>query len=340
MLLGAMRRMPGNASLEQRIEYGAVAKFYLPRALYVLVMVCYHANCILTLMSLIIQSGQVMDYLTLNLYGCAPGWALAPSSGYVCGTRIDSSTPFGDSVVLSSSMVLVAIFCLPFALKNLDDNVALQYMAVIGLVLMSITWMAVLAQEPSFPRPLPVATSSQGSLIGTVLFNFAFASTLPSWVNEKHPATSVGTSFAAAVVFVVLIYTMIGIVGGMAYEPFYMTDENLFSKLNAGSSRLGRATVTAYPMLQNFTSIPVLSIMIRHNLLQSGIDPALVLMIAVGVPWLVCVPFYTGGGFDTVSEIGGLATSSVVNFLVPAGIYLLALSRTGGFSYDSSWKLS
>merc|ERR1712070_643653 len=109
-------------------------------------------------------------------------------------------------------------------------------------------------------------------------------------------------------VYVVLIYTLVGVVGGMAYPPFYETDENLFSKLNAGGSRIGKATVTAYPMLQNFTSIPVFSILIRYNLLQSGITPSMATMTAVVLPWVLSVAFYTGSGFDMISEWGGLVT--------------------------------
>merc|ERR1712087_698349 len=127
--------------------------------------------------------------------------------------------------------------------------------------------------------------------------------------------------------YVVIIYTVVGIVGGMAYKPFYTTDENLFSKLNAGGSKLGQATVTAYPMLQNFTSIPVFSILIRYNLLQSGFAPSLSTMIAVGLPWVMSVPFYTGSGFDTIAEYGGLVTSSVINFIIPVVIYVLARQR-------------
>jgi len=167
-------------------------------------------------------------------------------------------------------------------------------------------------------------TWSQGPLIGTVLFNFAFTSTLPSWVNEKRPEVSVAASFGITMVYVVVTYTVVGVIGGMAYKPFYTTDENLFSKLNAGGSRLGQATVTAYPMLQNFTSIPVFSIMIRYNLLQSGLSAGMATLIAVGLPWVLSVPFYTGRGFDTISEYGGLVTSSVINFIVPAVLYCLA----------------
>lgn len=286
MLIEAMRCMPGNHGFEQTIEFTNLASFYLPYEMYVATMVCYHVNSILNLMSLIIQSGQVMDYIMLNVYGCAPGIQLGLGVKYVCGTRKDSATPFGDSLVLSSSMLAVALICAPFAVRNLDDNVILQYLAVIGLSVMSVIWISLLVAEPTFPSPLPVATTAQSSLVGTVLFNFAFTSTLPSWVNEKKAEVSVGATFWTVMGYVVVTYTVIGVVGGMAYPPFYTTDENLFSKLNAGGSRLGQATVAAYPMLQNVTSIPVLAILIRSNLIQGGLDSVTSTFIAVGLPWL------------------------------------------------------
>merc|ERR1719469_201003 len=210
---------------------------------------------------------------------------------------------------------------------NLDDNVILQYIAIVGLTVMAVIWAYLLMAEPVFPTAIPAVTSSQTSLIGTVLFNFAFTSTLPSWANEKRKDVSVGATFGLTMVYVVVIYSIVGIIGGMAYEPFYTTDENLFSKLNAGSSTIGKATVTVYPMLQNFTSIPVFSILIRNNLQQSGVNPTLCFLLAVVLPWVMSVPFYTGSGFDMISEVGGLLTSSVINFIIPVVLFVLARSK-------------
>ncbi|CAE7035363.1 unnamed protein product [Symbiodinium sp. CCMP2456] len=198
-----------------------------------------------------------------------------------------------NSILNLMSLIIqlaVALICAPFAVRNLDDNVILQYLAVIGLSVMSVIWISLLVAEPTFPSPLPVATTAQSSLVGTVLFNFAFTSTLPSWVNEKKAEVSVGVTFWTVMGYVVVTYTVIGVVGGMAYPPFYTTDENLFSKLNAGGSRLGQATVAAYPMLQNVTSIPVLAILIRSNLIQGGLDSVTSTFIAVGLPWLMSIP--------------------------------------------------
>jgi len=240
MVLDAMKKMPGNSNFDQCIEFTNLAIFYLPHWLYVATMCCYHANAILSLMSLIIQSGQVLDYLTLNMNGCTPGLSIGSNFGYLCGTRTDAVTPFGDNYVISSSMVLVGLICAPFATMNLDDNIILQYIAIVGLTVMSVIWVWLLVAEPAFPTTIPAVTSSQSGLIGTVLFNFAFTSTLPSWANEKRKDVSVGHTFALTMIYVVVIYSIVGIIGGMAYAPFYMTDENLFSKLNAGGSKIDK----------------------------------------------------------------------------------------------------
>ncbi|CAK9002642.1 unnamed protein product [Durusdinium trenchii] len=234
-------------------------------------------------------------------------------------------------------------------INNLAGEVSSWVFKLLMPATIEVIWIGLLLSEPAFPNPLPIATASQSSLIGTVLFNFvpapvvqsqrkqnvqdvsdpaelwhrdskaveAFTSALPSWVNEKKPDVPVGTTFWTTMCFVVVLYSVVGIVGGMAYAPFYDTNENLFSKLNAGGSKVGQATVAAYPMLQNVTSIPVLAILIRCNLIQGGLPPAAATFIAVALPWLMSIPFYTGSGFDTIAEVGGLATSSVINFIIP-----------------------
>lgn len=327
MLLGAMRRMPGNRRFEKQVQYANLSDYYFPRPIGWLFMICYHSNMVLSLMSLIIQSAQVIDYLIMNWHGCAPGIAFLPRFELACGSAKDSSTPFGDRTVLSSSMFIVGLISVPFAVQNLDDNVVLQYLAILGLVVMACVWVAVLTHQPDFPTSLPAVTPALGGLVGTILFNFAFASSLPSWVSEKKPGVSVSKSFGFSLGFVVALYTLIGIVGGLAFKPFYSTDENLFSKLNASGSMLGRATVTAYPALQNFTSIPVLSILIRYNLIQAGLWRCTATMLALALPWVLSVFFYAGHGFDDIAEYGGLLTSSVVNFLGPLALYLIALQR-------------
>jgi len=46
----------------------------------------------------------------------------------------------------------VALICAPFAVKNLDDNVILQYLAVIGLVVMATPWRCFARVKVGFCR--------------------------------------------------------------------------------------------------------------------------------------------------------------------------------------------
>eukprot|EP00927_Polykrikos_kofoidii_P042236 TRINITY_DN3609_c0_g1_i2.p1 TRINITY_DN3609_c0_g1~~TRINITY_DN3609_c0_g1_i2.p1 ORF type:complete len:456 (+),score=73.46 TRINITY_DN3609_c0_g1_i2:109-1368(+) len=328
MVIEAVRRMPGNECFERTVEFNDLTAFYLPRFLHFPVMFCYFVACTLTMMQLIIQSGQIIDYFILNVKGCAPGLDIGHGLRYVCGTRTDSVTPFGNSRVFSSSMILTAIICVPFALGDLDGSIVLQIFAVTGLCVLTVIWIILLVNEPDFPTVLPLATTSQSALIGTVFFNFSFISTLPSWVNEKHPDVSIIATFGTTMFYVVLVYSLIGVVGGMAFAPFFETHENLFSKLNASGSILGRATVSCYPMLQNFTSIPVQAILIRYNMIQSGLPQEVAAILATALPWAMSVYFYTGAGFDNISEFGGLATSSVINFCLPVTLFLIALWKS------------
>eukprot|EP00747_Dinoflagellata_sp_TGD_P166646 gnl/TRDRNA2_/TRDRNA2_189760_c0_seq1.p1 gnl/TRDRNA2_/TRDRNA2_189760_c0~~gnl/TRDRNA2_/TRDRNA2_189760_c0_seq1.p1 ORF type:complete len:443 (+),score=68.10 gnl/TRDRNA2_/TRDRNA2_189760_c0_seq1:84-1412(+) len=328
MLIEAMKAIPNNRDFALRVEFNDIVKHYFNTGWYKCIMIVYHFYLTLTLMSYIIQSSQVIDYVFMDVFGCAYGLKLGPLE-WVCGTDDDSATPFGDEIyVFSLAMVVTAIVCAPFSLKNLDDNIILQIIAVGGLSVLAVVWICVLTSRPEFPTSLPVATERQASLIGTLLFNFAFISTLPSWINEKKPQVSTGATFGITLSYVVLVYATIGIVGGLAFEPYWRSDKNLFSKLYHGKNQLGTASVLIYPILQNFTSIPVFSILIRYNVVQSGLlSHRWSSFVSTVLPWLLCIPFYTGKGFETVAAVGGTFTSSIVNFIVPVVLYIMTWPR-------------
>jgi len=309
------------------VEFTDIVRYYLPRPWASLVMVSYHVYLILTLVSYVISSAQVIDFASLDALGGAYGFQLWPELGGVMGVDETSSTPFGPGlIVVPLSFVIVGLVCVPFAVKNLDDNIVLQVVAIVGLTTMSAIWLWFFGTRiaENGRTGLPAVTAAPGDLFSTMLFNFALACTLPSWLNEKKDDVSVGQCLFWSMSYVVIVYSLIGIVGGLAYAPYYETDQTMFSKLNASGSALSRATVLVYPVLQNFTSIPVFAVLVRYNLIQDGVPYLLATFIAVMFPWIMSVFFYTGKGFARISETGGLATSSVVNFVLPIALYCLA----------------
>jgi hypothetical protein len=57
-------------------------------------------------------------------------------------------------------------------------------------------------------------------VLGTVLFNFGFVTTVPSWINEKRPHVSVNKTVWFASFMCNVIFFVIGIVGCMAFGPY------------------------------------------------------------------------------------------------------------------------
>merc|ERR1719444_783630 len=59
---------------------------------------------------------------------------------------------------------------------------------------------------------------SQAAWLGTILFNFGFVTTVPSWVNEKRPSVSVNRTLWMSTTGCVAVFFAVGITGAMAYR--------------------------------------------------------------------------------------------------------------------------
>ena len=79
-----------------------------------------------------------------------------------------------------------------------------------------------------------------------------------------------------------------------------------------------------FPIIANLTSIPVNSIFQRLNLVEQGYHPLLSTTIAVALPWLIAVFLYAGSGYDELVTWSGVCVTSVVNFIIPPTVYIVA----------------
>lgn len=139
-----------------------------------------------------------------------------------------------------------------------------------------------------------------------------FISTLPSWACEKKPSVKPLRTICVTLVLAVLGYISVGVLGGMAFEPFFQTDNTLLSELNLVSEQKSRgealrlvafSSVQGYAIASNLASIPIFSILMRYNLIESGlIGPRAAGALAVLVPFTASVILYTGEGLSTHTE--------------------------------------
>mmetsp|Transcript_93661 Transcript_93661/g.200920 ORF Transcript_93661/g.200920 Transcript_93661/m.200920 type:complete len:440 (+) Transcript_93661:92-1411(+) len=337
MVLTAIRRMPDNQNFERRVEFLHLTRFYLWCPVHVFAAVCYTLYLIVTLMTYMIQTAQILDYAILDICGCAYGFELWPHFGGACGTAMDATSPFLDATVVSVAFAIALVLMAPLARLNLDDNVVFQWMATCGLSILMAIWLAWLVKQPQFPqtRLLPAVVGAKtgwGELWGVLMFNFALVSVLPSWANEKRPEVSVGRTLFVSISYIAVLYAVLGLIGGLCFGG-QLERGNLFSMFNGSGSTFMRFTVIFYPLLQNFTSIPVFSILIKYNLIQAGLLRGnTAAFVAFVVPWVLSILLYTGDSFERISSVGGLVLGTIINYVIP--VVLIACSLRRGSADD------
>jgi len=96
---------------------------------------------------------------------------------------------------------------------------------------------------------------------------------------------------------------------------------------------LAKISVYLYPIVSLLSGIPVFSIIVRYNLLENKICNkgwANFFFFAVVCPWLLSIPFLTGGLTDILSWVG-LAVNGVVNFVIPIALYIISMQKLKQF---------
>ena len=62
------------------------------------------------------------------------------------------------------------------------------------------------------------STGSQAGVLGSILFNFGFVTTVPSWINEKARAVNLNRSLWSATTFCVAVVLAVGVPGAIAFQ--------------------------------------------------------------------------------------------------------------------------
>ncbi len=140
---------------------------------------------------------------------------------------------------------------------------------------------------------VPVYSTHLSEIVGQVLFNFAFITTVPSWVNEKKPSVSIHRTMWIATFGSTIIYVLLGWFGALAYKigsfvlrvcasrlcfAFVLRSVSLdphgdlLSTMNAASPFiLTRIAVYVFPLVIMGSSIPIYCIIVKYNLVENNI---------------------------------------------------------------------
>jgi hypothetical protein len=184
---------------------------------------------------------------------------------------------------------------------------------------------------------VPVVGPNQTILLGQIMANYGFVTTIPSWCSEKKREVSVDKSIWSATLIATTTFFLLGYMGALAFH--FPDNGDILSVINNSkeSNAFDRVLVYLFPLMVLATTIPVFSIIVRYNLLQNKVFPkGISNFVAVVLPWLVVIPFLTGDGLNNILNWGSLVFSSVANFIIPFVVYL----RASGFRDRASTVLS
>ncbi|CAG8537683.1 8609_t:CDS:2 [Funneliformis caledonium] len=161
-----------------------------------------------------------MDWMLLKL-----------TCGFICvDEETNENSPFGSNYMLATSGFMITLaFCVPLTFLDLVDNIKVN---VLANYIVSISQILCLFSAMTKDY-IPLVSNDQSQVVGTVLFNYAFITTIPSWVNDLRPDVCIRKSIWYSVVISTASYSALGILGGMAYQMGLAS--NIIAQINASS---------------------------------------------------------------------------------------------------------
>jgi amino acid permease len=354
-----------NGTFSKRMEYSTMIKYLLPKWAYLAAMLTLCASFFSQNLANIILTSQVMDETLLGLFGGTCAITLYPSVAPVCvlasATSSHTDSPFGDAYAVSIGYVLVLGICIPLGYLNLDDNIGMQIGGMaLTLVCVGVwvaNFMAHGVDGANMPAVLPgLSWTDYGPLLSSVLFNYGFVATIPSWLNEKHPSVGVTSIISYANLGATAMFIVVAMSSALAFENLpggcgllavidgcHRADAPRFEFWRAS-----RVMTYVFPIANILTSIPVFSIIIRYNLLQLRVprwcccgrgaeDPrhpgettvpvAVANAVAVVAPWVAALPFYVGNQINTLMNWSSAIMFVLINMVLPLACYLAQRAR-------------
>jgi amino acid permease len=334
----AIQSFRNNRKFEVRLEFGSLALHLYPKWLYNVAIIALVFVFFCNNLANIVITSQTMDDLFLHASGKACAWPLGKPSTWLCVDNSSSSNVtdslFGDQVVVSLGFLVTLIFSIPLGYINLEDNIGIQVFGMMLTLLCVAIWAAqfiALGIQPSLMPALGTGGSAftYVSALPTVLFNYGFVATIPSWLNEKKPSVDVSSTIWTAQALATGQYLIFAILAALSINFSAGTDA--LSMINSGGVEgmweVSKIMTFIFPIANVYTSIPVFSIIVRYNLLQlDGIKVPVwaANLLAVVLPWVVAVPFFAGNGLSDIINWSSALAFCGLNMILPVLFYVLA----------------
>ena len=379
MYCEAMRMIPGNEHFKGRIEYTSIVKHYFGGNMFKLSQIGLNGALQSLNVISVIQSVQVMDQAISAIWGESCGLNLTPFSlsnqhgplnastdiwSCMDANSLSDGNAWGCHCVISIGFVICIFITIPIGRWNLDDNMVIQVGAFILTIMCWTVWFIASCWSKNYSTydawQIPAVTdsskdySSQAGVLGTILFNFGFVTTIPSWVNEKQPQVNINHSVWFSTWLCNGIFFLLGISGCMAFQQFLagpatndcsgvdgksgvscgqsiltiFTSPELMAYYlpdvynNNTANFIVQLSVYLFPVAAVLSSIPVFSIVVKYNCIENGWNPKFAFLWGVVFPWVISLPLlYQPGALNQFISYTSLVFVSFTDFIVPWMLY-------------------
>ncbi|KAI9254620.1 hypothetical protein BDA99DRAFT_562712 [Phascolomyces articulosus] len=252
---------------------------------------------------------------------------LALPGGWVCvheSTALNGS-PFNEDgyYLFTTGLLLTVALVMPLGFFELVDTVAVLIISFFVLVAVSIQWIVAFCQEGLKTELIPTVGSSAQLVLGIIIFNFSYVTNIPTWVHSLKPGVSIHKCLAYALSINTAIYLALGILGAFAF-PMQASD-NILTILSTKSTIASQVTSFIFPVCALITSIPVVVIIVRSNLIRGGLcGKRWGAFWSNIVPWLICIPLINKNSMNYIQNWTSLFFQSTVNFILPFVLFFVS----------------
>jgi hypothetical protein len=284
--------------------------------------------CFLALQTTIIASiaicAQVFDNLLIRVAHRTCGIQVHPSAAFICVTeQLPSSSPFSGTMIMSTGALFAMILIVPLCLMNLSENIWIQCVSCIAILMIFVQWIVTFFQHGLDASRVPAIGPDVSGTFGSILFNYAFITAVPSWANAKQSHVSPHKTVGSDVSIMTTLFVLVSVLGGMAYA---VPENSSIVQAIASSpdvTLLSEIAGYTFPIAALVTSIPINIIVLRYNLIQSKTcRSGWANVLAGGLPWLVAIPCMSGSGLATAVGWSSLFLVSSANFVIPFVLYI------------------
>ncbi|KAH7887300.1 AAAP amino acid permease [Phlebopus sp. FC_14] len=324
LLVEAMASIQGNEKFQAAIEFTTIAHLFFGKRWHLVVQGFLYVAMQTIVIASLIESFQSMDAFLLSVVHKT--CAISFQHGWICTRDLlqNGAGAFSGEILGSFGTLIVLVLVLPLSLLQLVDNIKFQVASFIVLIVITLLWIVVFARTGVHHYYVPVVGQDQSSVVGFVLSNFAFVTTIPAWVNNVDPSVDIRLAVWLSLAISCIIYIPVGWLGASAYR--YENNATILGVLSTDSHNImGLVSTYMFPLAVLITSVPVFAIVIRYNLLRGNLcSKKYAVFWSAILPWLIAIPFQTNGWVTVILNWASLIFTFPSNLLVPFILYVIS----------------